>query len=235
MEKKTVKAIYQWSTIGLCVAMLAWTYFLPSLQSTRPPGYRLTTLGEARVNAISFFLLVLLFGTWGIQLVWNVLRKDFSRWPRLSYGRALGLSVLWGLIFGLMLTMVSGARELMTPGAWAKPGTPYYTVPAEGDIPARRERLADLREALWVYARTHRGELPADDRVAEIPQGLWETPDLSRMRYGYRGGGIIGGEPRVVAYEPPIYPTQLVLMNDGELVVMTWDALQRHLQQGTTP
>lgn len=221
-----------WMAISVCLFVLLMGFARPVFFRA---GYHLTALGEARVNAMSFFLMILLLGAWGAQVLWNRLQKDFVRWPRLSYGRALGVSILWGLVFGLMLTMVSGARELMTPGAWAKPGTPYYTVPAEGDIAARRESLATLREALWIYARSHHGELPAGDRVAEIPARLWETPDLSRMRYGYLGGGSIGSGQHVVAYEPPIYPTQLILMNDGKLVVMDWDALQQKLQQEGMP
>ena len=60
-----------------------------------------------------------------IQLLWNSLRKSFTRLPRLNYPRAIGLVVLWGLLFIVVLTMISGARELMTPGAWEKQGATY--------------------------------------------------------------------------------------------------------------
>ncbi len=33
--------------------------------------------------------------------------------------------IIWGLLFVLVLTMISGARELMTPGAWEKEGFTY--------------------------------------------------------------------------------------------------------------
>ena len=33
--------------------------------------------------------------------------------------------VVWGSLFVLVLTMISGARELMTPGAWKKDGITY--------------------------------------------------------------------------------------------------------------
>ncbi len=33
--------------------------------------------------------------------------------------------VLWGLLFTVVLAMISGARELMTPGAWEKQGATY--------------------------------------------------------------------------------------------------------------
>ena len=41
------------------------------------------------------------------------------------FRRAIGLVALWGLLFLLVLTMISGARELMTPGAWKKEGFTY--------------------------------------------------------------------------------------------------------------
>ncbi len=78
-----------------------------------------------RLQTISFFLLCFLVSALFIQLVWNGLRKDFTRLPRLSYPKALGLVSLWGLLFVLVLTMISGARELMTPGAWDKVGSTY--------------------------------------------------------------------------------------------------------------
>lgn len=37
----------------------------------------------------------------------------------------MGLVVLWGLLFIVVLAMISGARELMTPGAWEKQGATY--------------------------------------------------------------------------------------------------------------
>ena len=60
---------------------------------------------------------------------------DFTRLPRLSYSKALAMVVLWGLLFVVVLTMISGARELMTPGAWKKNGITYSVV----DDPAARQ------------------------------------------------------------------------------------------------
>jgi hypothetical protein len=54
--------------------------------------------------------------------LWNSLQRDFPRLPRLSFSRALAGVVLWGLLFIIVLTMISGARELMTPGAWQRQG-----------------------------------------------------------------------------------------------------------------
>jgi len=90
-----------------------------------PSPWVLTDIAKLRVQAISFFLLVLLVSALCIQLLWNGLRKSFARLPRLGYGRALSLVLLWGLLFAIVLSMISGARELMTPGAWEKNGAIY--------------------------------------------------------------------------------------------------------------
>ena len=49
----------------------------------------------------------------------------FPNLPKLNFWRALGLTVLWGLLFMVVLTMISGGRELMTPGAWDRQGATY--------------------------------------------------------------------------------------------------------------
>jgi len=90
---------------------------------------RLTT---ARLDTISFFLLVFLLSAWGLQRIWNGLSADFPVLPRLSYPRSVGLTTLWSLLFILVLTMISGARELMTPGAWEKNGVTYRLSESRG-------------------------------------------------------------------------------------------------------
>lgn len=95
------------------------------LISDLPRYLSLTEMTRARIEAISFFALVALLCAGAIHLGWNSLRKDFPRLPRLSFAKSMGLLTLWGLLFVLVLTMISGARELMTPGAW-KPNGPTY-------------------------------------------------------------------------------------------------------------
>lgn len=94
-----------------------------------PAPMRLTDIARMRTEAISFFLFVLLLSAGLIQLLWNGLRSSFARLPRLSYAKALALVVLWGLLFIVVLAMISGARELMTPGAWEKQCATYRLKP----------------------------------------------------------------------------------------------------------
>ena len=84
------------------------------------PQLTLSDLAAARLDSISFFLGMLLLFAWIVKVLWNSLGKDFKSLPQLSYLRALMLVTLWGLLFVLVLTMISGTRELLTPGAWEK-------------------------------------------------------------------------------------------------------------------
>jgi hypothetical protein len=89
------------------------------------PSFSLSDVAKLRVEAISFFLVVLLLSAFVVQRLWNSLTKDFPRLPRMSYRRSLMVITLWGFVFVLVLSMISGARELMTPGAWEKVGATY--------------------------------------------------------------------------------------------------------------
>lgn len=86
------------------------------------PSFTLTDIAKLRLQSISFFLVVLLLCAWGVKALWNTLAKDFPKLPRMTYGRALAAMALWGFVFVIVLTMISGARELLTPGAWEKQG-----------------------------------------------------------------------------------------------------------------
>jgi hypothetical protein len=190
------------------------------------PVVVLEDVARMRFQAISFFLALFLLCSWIVQRIWNSLRADLTWLPRLSYRRAVGLVSLWGLLFLLVLTMISGARELMTPGAWHKEGftSKLHEEPAaKPEIDgSRREALNRLRIALWDYARRHDGKFPADTRVAEIPEGLWTVPDASRMSYLYEGGQLADRGDTPLAFEPDIFGgTRLVLLANGEIRPMT--------------
>lgn len=112
------------------VVVVVTTLSVPALAGM-PVPWTLRDVARMRVEAISFFLAVLLASAGMIQWIWNALRKDFARLPRLNYWRSLGLVAIWGLLFVVVLTMVSGARELMTPGAWERNGATYRLTDAE--------------------------------------------------------------------------------------------------------
>jgi hypothetical protein len=204
------------------------------------PVLTLSDLARMRFQVISFFLLVLLLATWVIQRIWNALRHDLPRLPHLSYKRALGVVALWGLLFVLILTMISGARELMTPGAWKKQGLTYALADGASEKNQSRDELIDsqsndarhdamtrLSRALWLYAQNHDGSFPSRQDVTEISEALWRIPDSASIRYIYIRGLKRDAGPYLLAYEPGILgPNRWVLFTDGTIRQMTLSQIQ---------
>ena len=200
------------------------------------------------MEAISFFLLVLLGSAAVVRWLWNSLAADFSRIPRLTYRRALAAVVLWGVLLAIVLTMIAGARELLTPGAWQKQGVLYKAASPAEPKPSvgedqepqdqRRQHLAVLQKALWTYAATHGGKFPAESDLA-MEASLWEMPGGGGMRYLYRlrqEGDKLGRSPEPLACEPEIYgPNRLVLTTGGQIVPMTSSELRRKLRPEKSP
>lgn len=210
---------------------------MPTVAFAGMPSITLTEIARMRGQSISFFLLVLFLSAWAIQGIWNRLRRDFVRLPRLTYRRALGLVAIWGLLFLLVLTMISGARELMTPGAWEKRGTLYQVSKTSPTLTEadRRARLLVLKMALWDYAKGNDGNLPPDD-VRGIASATWESPDLTKAHYLYIPGARADVGRTPVAYEPRFFnPPRLVLMSDGQIVGMKESELRLALEGGKTP
>lgn len=200
------------------------------------PALTFTDIATARLEAISFFLMGFLASSWFIQLLWNSLAPQLAALPRLTYPRAVGLTLIWGFLFLLVLTMVSGARELMTPGAWQKQGLTYkLAADPAGEKPeaaavyaTRLKKLAALRDALWEYAKQHDGNLPAEIDSSGIADDLWRVPDASRMKYLYLGGSVAKGDPRVVVLEPGIFHDRQLAITAAGLVGKVGDIELMH-------
>lgn len=127
---------------------------------------QLSDVAKARLDVISFFIFVYLLCVVIFRWLWNLLAKDFPWMPRLTFVRSIALLVVVGLFLYFILTMISGARELMTPGAWAKQGITYKLQTPERDPKpwldtARKRWLETLGTALREYAVKHEGKLPA--------------------------------------------------------------------------
>jgi hypothetical protein len=145
--------------------------------------------------------------------------------PRLTYGKACGLTLLWGLLFIIVLTMISGARELMTPGAWKKEGLTYKlseddkgTGTSEESLRERKVKLALFGEELRRWADKNDGRYPTrEEALRDIPEAIWRVPQTLDLRYIYTG------EPEAkrnqpLAHEPNIYfDPPLVLRRDGTI------------------
>ncbi|HEX6986596.1 MAG TPA: hypothetical protein VF170_14535 [Planctomycetaceae bacterium] len=193
---------------------------------------RLTDSAHERVQAISFFVAGVLLSALLVRWLWNGVRRDFPRLPRLRYRTALGVVLLWGLLFVIVLTMIAGARELMTPGAWEKQGLTYkLTGSAESRAASlaerepRVERLDELRAELLRFAALNGGRYP-ESLGAEATASLRDVPGFPGLSYVYVSGLTVEDVGRVLVYEPEIeHNRRLVLTADGETREMTSEEL----------
>jgi hypothetical protein len=181
----------------------------------------LTEISKLRLDTISFFLFLLILGTLAIQWGWNRMASDFNWIPQLRAGQAFALTALWGLLFLLVLTMISGARELMTPGAWQRDGQTYQLREIEPSANAiaraqRRQRLVDLTAFIRRWA-SQQGRLPVDLDEAGVPDELQSPPGSPFTSYRYfrppqdededrqKVGGVIDPNQRKLLAEPNVF------------------------------
>ncbi len=192
------------------------------------PSVELTDFAATRLEIISMFLVGILLSAFVVQGVWNGLRTEFSTLPQLTYRRALGVVFLWGLLFVIVLTMISGARELMTPGAWIKKGNTYDLTPPKDAPPAlppietytgeRRERMARLGDHLRALVNDA-GGLPLERGVAVGERAeLWEIPQAFGFEYIYFPAVRKEPDPAVWIAEPEFFADgRFVLKSDGTI------------------
>lgn len=181
------------------------------------PSYDLSDMARLRLEEISFFVVLFLACSGVLWFLWNYVAKGIPNLPRLEFKRALGLMSILSLGMLLVLSMISGARELLTPGAWRKQGSTYQ-VNDPASEPLRRQALELLRAALMDYARSHDGAFPAHDYSPEVSDHLWRGPDARGTRYIYLGGKLADDPPAVLVCEPAQYRNpRFVLLTDGKI------------------
>ena len=167
------------------------------------------------------------FRSFAIFKLWHYLRQDFPQWPQLSFKKALALVFLWGLAFHLVLVMIAGTRELMTPEAWEKSGLIYQLAPNKNQLllESRRYKLERLKMALWRFADEHEGQFPA--KQSTIVDELWLAP-TGQFRYQYIEGLTTNSEPIPLAYEPDNYGAErMVLLTNGMIELFPIEIVKR--------
>lgn len=211
------------------------TSTLPELLSSPVAGgmpmVTLSDFATMRLELISVFLFGLLVSAFVVKGVWNGFRKDFESLPELNYGKAFSLVCLWGLMFVIVLTMISGARELMTPGAWIKKGNTYAlntasdgeTSNSSGSVDeatnARRKMNLELIWGILKEDGTLQQEtLPVTGEDLPIPKRMWEVPEAHGLKYVYIPGLQDGNDSRVLLAEPEFFDNgRYVLWQEGEI------------------
>jgi len=191
----------------------------------------LTDIAEARLQSISFFAAVYLLLAWGVMALWNYLAKAFPWMPKINYRRAVALMLVSGLFLYVILTMISGARELMTPGAWKKQGI-GYELSGELELPSkelRKESLTRLKKKLWEHAQVNEGNLPVSIFDESLSIDDWALPNVPGY-YAYLSGRKIGGGTSVLVYEPSVMGAKrFVLLTDGSIEAWSATKLRKEL------
>jgi hypothetical protein len=214
----------------------------PAVALAGMPSFTLSEVAAMRFQAISFFLLVFLGVVLAVQGLWSWLRSDVPWLPPLTFRASLALVFLWGLGFQLVLSMIAGGRELMTPGAWRKQGATYQLRPTE--LPpdkelvreARRQRLVELRDTLWGYAFRHHGAFPPNEFDSEIPEERWRVVGSSSIRFIYVSGCRADRGALPVAYEPGLFGRERwVLFSNGDIRQLPVESIHAVLSGGGVP
>lgn len=193
----------------------------------------LTDVAEARLDALSFFLFTYFVISWVVKLIWNQLAKSFAALPKLKYREALGVVFVSGLLFYVVLTMISGARELLTPGAWEKQGSGYRLRGEEVTALTKEERrmaIARLKDAIWEHAKASGGKAPLGPFSGEISAELWSYGDGGF--YCLVPGVKPGGGREILVYEPSMAGgRRFVLLADGTIEDRAEGDLKRELDR----
>lgn len=197
--------------------------------------YGLNDFYRLRVQEISFLVFLLLICALVLKFVWNCAFKGITSVPRIKYFQALALSILFGLAMLLILTMISGIREVLTPGAWRHQGT-SYKLNSPTHEPMRLRSLEHLRAALMNYAQTHDGKFPATDFSDEINEKLWESPEENGSHYIYRGGLTLADTNALLAVEPVMFgDRRFGLFVSGQIQLLDNSEIETSLSTATRP
>ena len=214
---------------------------LPGTVHAGMSSFTLTEAASARIDVVSFFLFVFAMSSLALRWAWNVLARDFAWMPRIGFKQALAMMLVSGLFLYVILTMISGARELMTPGAWAKTGLTYELVSPDRDPKSwlesgRRHALENLRDALWQYAQKHEGNLPGNRENPEISAEMWAGVHPQREPLGYMPGRRPGLGTQLIVFEPDAYgPKRFCLQADGAVIKLTAEELARRVLAESVP
>lgn len=230
--------------VGLLIAVTACLISTDAAFGGMRPPVMLTDLAKFRLQSVSFFLVILLICAAFVRWGWNYLGRDFKRLPHLTYPKSIVLVLLWGLTFMIVLSMIAGARELMTPGAWESRADGGYRL-AQGtdDNPyartgpeyERRQRIEQLRDALWIYAQANGRRLPPDEYDQSIPQTAWICHAVTGIRFIYIPGRRADEGDQIVAYEPGTFGSlRWVLRASGAIEQLTIDGIREELLDQAT-
>lgn len=172
------------------------------------PSIRLTPEVHNNLTGISFALFVILIVvSLLIFICWNLLFRGKDL-PKITWFKSLIIALLGGVLFCLILVMIAGSRELLTPGAWKQKGVLYELSEKEvvlsrmpaydpqtllplNDLPeslvaARYAAIVRLRNALVQFQKDHDGKLPESIAKSGFVLDYWTIPASGDLFYVYQ-------------------------------------------------
>lgn len=131
-------------------------------------------------------VIVLSIGAWIVKALWNSLAKDFESLPQMSYLRALGMTLLWGLAMVVALILIDGTRHTLSPAAWVRNGFTYRLSTEEEQILTdyrnqRREQLKNLHADLKSHIEANGRTLPPS--LTTIESDHLYVPENAELQY----------------------------------------------------
>lgn len=207
-------------------ALLMWLMLSTELQAGMPsPQLILTELGKRRMEELSFFFVVFLLTAAVVRWLWNYVQVEIPTLPRLTFRRTVAILLLWGMAMTVVLSLISGARELMTPAAWEPNGITHQLKKqpsVEQPQDDRRAKLERLRTLLWQHAATHDGQFPDKSESESSADEAWMAQPQGRLKFIYIAGLSAKSEEAILVYEPEIYDDgQYVLMTSGRIAKLS--------------
>lgn len=190
----------------LAAPFVVASLFAPFAQAgmPMPMAVFLSEYGTDRLIGISttFFVILVLVAI-PVMYAWNAFFAEIDgeskHFKRIGYVKSLGITFLGVCLFTLILVMVAGSRELLSPGAWVPDGMLSKTVySVEGEKIAkdfdidedemidqvRRKAMIRLRDALRRFAEEHDGRLPGTMDEPGFEE-LWQIPFAAGVSYEY--------------------------------------------------
>lgn len=202
------------------------------------PSLSLNAPYVERLQAVSFFSVVIVMSSVLVLLGWNLFAGTLRTLKKLKYGEALFLTVLWGLASVVVLTMISGARELMTPGAWQRNGLTHKlkageVTPVDEKKADRRSKIEQLQLLLMQYALTHEGQYPKTRQDSGFADNIWTMTDQPSLTYQYFENQKFHEAPVPIVSEQPIYDQVLMIFANGSIVEMEKAKAEEYLEIAT--
>ncbi|MEN9359036.1 MAG: hypothetical protein RL095_571 [Verrucomicrobiota bacterium] len=189
-------------------------FLLPLSAWAGMPTFYVSDMAKTRLESISFGLVVFIVGTELFRRLWNSqVVPMFGDKFRLGWKAGFLFTGLLSALMLLILTLISGTREVMTPAAWEKDGM-THKIKTELNP---RSRIEGLRDDLLRLGVANGGKLPDNELKLPRPELLRAGPE--NRAFTYLPGQSLGDKNSLLVLEGMRHgQTRLLLFANGDIV-----------------